>query len=100
MEIKTENKGNMYVAETTITTPVDFTSRFVGNFNQNIVALKSTPYITTMDKNINAKSILGLLSADIQKGDIIKVQTISNISYEQAESDLKVVAGLINNEIK
>lgn len=91
---------NMFVAETTMTAPVDFASRFVGNFTQNIVALKSSPYISTIDKNINAKSILGLLSADIRKGDIIKIQTINNTSSEQAESDLNLIVELINNEIK
>lgn len=90
----------MFIAETTMTAPVDFASRFVGNFTQNIVALKSSPYISTIDKNINAKSILGLLSADIRKGDIIRIQTISNASYEQAESDLNLITELINNEIK
>lgn len=100
MEIKSLHMNNMFIAETTMTAPVDFTSRFVGNFTQNIVALKSSPYISTIDKNVGAKSILGLLSADIRKGDTIRIQTISNTSHEQAESDLKLIAELINNEIK
>ena len=90
----------MFIAETTMTAPVDFGSRFVGNFTQNIVALRSSPQISTIEKNINAKSILGLLSADIRKGDTIRIQAISNTSYEQAESDLKLITELINNEIK
>lgn len=90
----------MFIAESTMTAPVDFGSRFVGNFTQNIVALQSSPYISTIDRNINAKSILGLLSADIRKGDTIRVQTISNTSHEQAESDLNLITKLINNEIK
>ena len=89
----------MFIAESTMTAPVDFGSRFVGNFTQNIVALKSSPYILTIDRNINAQSILGLLSADIRKGDVIRIQTISNSSYEQAESDLNLITDLINNEI-
>ena len=90
----------MFNAETTMTAPVDFGSRFVGNFTQNIVALKSSPYISTIEKNVSAKSILGLLSADIRKGDTIRIQTINSTSYEQAESDLKLITELINNEIK
>lgn len=45
MEIKTWNTGSMYFAETTITAPVNFAPRFVGNLTQNMVLIKSTPYI-------------------------------------------------------
>ena len=98
MKIKTWNTGDIYFAETTITAPVNFTSRFVGNFTQGIVTLKSTPYISTTDKNVNAKSVLGLLSADIRKGNILKIQTMNSHSCEQSKLDLEIVTKLIKNE--
>ena len=86
---------NMFIAEATMTAPVDFGSRFVGNFTQNIIALRSSPYISTIEKNINAKSILGLLSADIKQGNDICIQTVDNYNQEQADKDLEYIIGLI-----
>jgi phosphotransferase system HPr-like phosphotransfer protein len=85
----------MYISEKTIISPCDFESRFVRNLAQNIVDMKSTPYIATMDKTINAKSILGMLSADIKKDDNICIQVIHNGSQEQADNDLSYIMELI-----
>lgn len=89
----------MFIAETTMLAPMDFNSRVVGNLVQSIVALKSTPYVSTTDRNINAKSIIGLLSADIKKNDKINIRTINTKDYEQAKSDLDFVVELINSNI-
>ena len=51
----------------------DITGRRATNF---VHAVTSKPYniwIVTKDKQVNAKSILGLLSADICKGDVITI---------------------------
>ena len=51
----------------------DITGRRAANF---VHAVTSKPYniwIVTKDKQVNAKSILGLLSADIRKGDVVTI---------------------------
>lgn len=85
----------MFIAEKVISAPCDFNSRFVANLVQSIVGIKSTPYIATLEKNVNAKSILGLLSADIKKGNDICVQVIDNYKQEQADEDLEYIIKLI-----
>lgn len=85
----------MCIAEKVISAPCDFNSRFVANFVQSVVGIKSTPYIATIERNVNAKSILGLLSADIKQGNDICIQTVDNYNQEQADKDLEYIIGLI-----
>lgn len=85
----------MFISQKTISAPCDFNSRFVTNLVQSIVAMKSAPYIATIDRNINAKSILGLLSAGIKQDDDICIQVIDNHSQEQTEEDLDLMLKLI-----
>lgn len=73
--------GNMFVVEICLTSPTDFNSKFVRNFTQHITTLKSDLYISNIDKHVNAKSILGLLSADIKKDEIIKIQSQASGIY-------------------
>lgn len=88
----------MNLAEKSIVSPVDFGSRFVQNFVYKIMNMQSNPYIVTLDKNVNAKSILGLLSANIRKGDTIRIQVMNNYDLGQAESDLEYIINLICGE--
>ena len=65
------NKLNTIKSQTTILN--DITGRRAANF---VHAVTSKPYniwIVTKDKQVNAKSILGLLSADIRKGDVVTI---------------------------
>lgn len=48
-------------------------SRQASNFVYNVSALHSDIWITKNDRRINAKSILGVLSINIQKGDLIEL---------------------------
>ena len=89
--------GNMFVVEICLTSPTDFNSKFVRNFTQHITTLKSDLYISNIDKHVNAKSILGLLSADIKKDEIIKIQIMNRFGYNQAEIDLKYVIDLFDD---
>lgn len=89
----------MNITEKSIISPVDFNSRFVQNLVYEIMNIKSTPYIATLDRNVNAKSILGLLSADIRKGDSICVQIINTHNQQQAVEDLEYVLNKICGEI-
>lgn len=89
----------MFITSKTISSPCDFNSKFVRNFVGAIVAMKSTPYIATIDRNINAKSILGLLSADIKKGDDIYIQCVDNYDEQQTKDDLDIILGLLMDSI-
>ncbi len=62
-------------------------SRQASNFVYNISALHSDIWITKNDRRINAKSILGVLSINIQKGDLIEL----SFSEENKNEIMKVV---------
>ena len=78
----------MFIAGKLLSVPCDFSSKAVVYLTQAVMNLRSTPYVVTLDRNINAQSILGLLSANIKRGDNIRIQTVSNRSQEEAEMDL------------
>lgn len=62
-------------------------SRQASNFVYNVSALHSDIWITKNDRRINAKSILGVLSINIQKGDLIEL----SFSEENKNEIMKVV---------
>lgn len=62
-------------------------SRQASNFVYNVSALHSDIWITKNDRRINAKSILGILSINIQKGDLIEL----SFSEENKNEIMKVV---------
>lgn len=62
-------------------------SRQASNFVYNVSALHSNIWITKNDRRINAKSILGVLSINIQKGDLIEL----SFSEENKNEITKVI---------
>lgn len=62
-------------------------SRQASNFVYNVSALHSDIWITKNDRRINAKSILGVLSINIQKGDLIEL----SFSEENKNEITKVI---------
>lgn len=62
-------------------------SRQASNFVYNVSALHSDIWITKNDRRINAKSILGVLSINIQKGDLIEL----SFSEENKNEIMKVI---------
>lgn len=96
--IKLQSIDGIYVVEADLVSQFDFDLRFVSNLIQNLITLKSTPYISKGDVRVNVKSIKGLLSANIKCGDSIKVQTSSLNGYAQANSDLDYLLKLINRK--
>lgn len=78
----------MFIAGKILSIPCDLNSKAVVYLTQSVKNFHSTPYVVTLDRNINAQSILGLLSANIKRGDSIRIQTVSNRSQEEAENDL------------
>ena len=65
----------------------DINSRQASNFVYNSSALHSDIWITKSDRRINAKSILGVLSINIQKGDLIELA----FSEENKNEIMKVI---------
>lgn len=87
----------MFFEERTIMSPKYFNSRFVQNFVYSIMNMKSFPYMSTVERNVNAKSVLGLLSLNIHQGDIIRIQVCNN-DIEQAKKDLDFIIELIQGD--
>ena len=84
----------MNFAEKSIVVNRDFDMRFCKNFLDRIKNIKSNIYFVTLDNNISAQSIVGLLSAKIKDCDTIRIIVI-NDDTEQAERDLEFVESVI-----
>lgn len=84
----------MIFAEKSIVVNRDFDTRFCKNFLDRIKNIKSNIYFVTLDNNISAQSIVGLLSAEIKDCDTIRINVI-NDDTEQAERDLEFVESVI-----
>ena len=61
----------MFSSSEIITADKDFSERFVKNFVEKIKNIRPLVYIetTNKDRRVNAKSVLGILSLQIKKGD-------------------------------
>ena len=86
----------MFSAETNTKITKDFSSRFIKNLVNQLLNIKSNPYFITLDRKILAKSLVGMLSAEIKYGDTIRVVVYSEISQEVANEDLEYILNLIN----
>ena len=85
----------MFSSSKSITTLHNFDKRFVENFVYELKNVKSDVYITTIDRRVNAKSVLGLLSLSIRKDDVIRIDCLSSESVEKAQDDLHKVLEMI-----
>ena len=65
------NELNTIKSQTTILN--DITGRRAANVVHSVTSKPYNIWIVTKDKQVNAKSILGLLSADIRKGDVVTI---------------------------
>lgn len=91
----------MYIASTSIIAPCDFLSKHVSHIVGHLPISRSSFYIATLDRQIKADSMLGLLSANIKKNDTICLQVANNNSQEQADTDLQEfmkIVGDINGQ--
>ena len=77
--------------------PQDFTRRFCMNFLNRINRVESKIYFATLERNIPAQSIIGLLSSGIKCCDIIRINVL-NEDLEQAEKDLRFVEMVMLDE--
>ena len=85
----------MFSSSKSITAKQDFDKRFTSNLVEYLSKINSNVCITTIDRRVNAKSILGLLSLAIKKDDIIRIDVLSSESTEKAQDDLHKVLELI-----
>lgn len=86
----------MHIAEKTIVSPCNLFNRNAHRFTYKISYLPSNVKITTLDNPpVNAKSILGLLSAVIQEGTMIRIACY-NENKEIAEHNLESVINALN----
>ena len=85
----------MFSSSKSITTLHNFDKRFVENFVYELKNVKSDVYITTIDRRVNAKSVLGLLSLSIKQDDVIRIDVLSSESVEKAQYDLHKVLEMI-----
>ena len=85
----------MFSSSKSITSPHDFNQRFTNNFVELLNKINSNVCITTIDRRVNAKSVLGLLSLAIKKDDIIRIDVLSSESVEKTQDDLHKVLEMI-----
>ena len=87
----------MFSSSKSIISNCDFDKRFVSNLVEYLSKINSNVCITTIDRRVNAKSVLGLLSLAIKKDDVIRIDVLSSESVEKAQEDLHKVLELLNN---
>ena len=85
----------MFTVKKTITTKEDISPRFAKNFVAEITHLKSNVYFIMDNREINAKSILGIISINIMRGNIFDVCVDNSISQECAEKDMNTVIEIL-----
>lgn len=85
----------MFTIKKTITANKDISPRFAKNFVAEITHLKSNVYFIMDNREINAKSILGIVSINIMSGDTFDIVVHSPISQECVENDMNTVIEIL-----
>lgn len=85
----------MFMIKRTITANKDITPRFAKNFVAEVVHIKSNVYFIMGNREINAKSILGIISINIMNGDKFDICIDSSVSQECAENDMDKVIEML-----
>lgn len=87
----------MFSSSKSITINYDFNKRFVSNLVELLNKINSNINIANIDRRVNAKSVLGLLSLAIKKDDVVRIDVLSSESTEKSQEDLHKVLELLNN---
>lgn len=74
----------------TIIMPIDLSGRYVHRLVYKLQNLDSSIHFLIKDRNINAKSLIGMFSAQIKKGNKIQVICYHEDS-DKAHNDLKTI---------
>ena len=73
----------------------DYEKKFMSNFVFALSKINSDISISNIDRRVNAKSVLGLLSLSIKQDDVIRIDVLSSESVEKAQYDLHKVLEMI-----
>lgn len=84
----------MYFEEVKI--PCDLYGRNATKFNQNINSIKENIWIRDIDKECNAKSLLGLLSMGLKKDKEVYIKTDSS-NYKFIFCQVKDIISSLEN---
>ena len=87
----------MFSSSKSITINYDFNKRFVSNLVELLNKINSNINIANIDRRVNAKSVLGLLSLSIKQDDVIRIDVLSSESTEKSQEDLHKVLKILNN---
>ena len=87
----------MFSSSKSIVVMHNFDKRFTNNFVELLNKINSDINISNIDRRVNAKSVLGLLSLAIKKDDVIRIDILSSESVEKAQEDLHKVLEILNN---
>lgn len=77
------------------------TDKLVSKYAHQFVYLTqnlSSEIQLTTDRTVNGKSLLGVLSLGIVKGDVLNITVSSRLSQEQADKDLNKVLTFSNGD--
>lgn len=85
----------MFAIKKTITINKDISPCFAKNFVAEITQLKSNVYFIMDNREINAKSILGLISINIVKDNTFDIRIDNSISQEYAENDMNAIVKIL-----
>lgn len=85
----------MFTIKKTTKVNKDICPRFAKNFVAEITHLKSNVYFIMDNREINAKSILGLISINIMNGNTFDIRVDNSISQKCAENDINTVIEIL-----
>lgn len=72
-------------------------TRYAHQFVYVTQSLSSEIQLST-DRTVNGKSLLGVLSLGVKKGDVLNITVSSKLSREQADEDLNKVLKFLNGD--
>ena len=77
-------------SKTTVQVPCHITGRLAHRIIYKLQPIKSSIFITHNGRNINAKSLLGVLSLQLQEKDIITINCYHD-NAQQTQEDIKII---------
>lgn len=82
--------------KTTVQVPCDITGRLAHRIIYSLQPLRSSIFITHGGRNINAKSLLGVLSLRLREKDIITISCYQD-NENQAQADCDIIEDIFKN---
>ena len=86
----------MEQVKSTVQVPCNITGRLAHRIIYNLQPLRSSIFITHNERNVNAKSLLGILSLQLQEKDIIDILCYQD-NENQAKADCQAIEDIFRN---